>query len=84
MIHNHNHRLWERYVQSYKIVLGIQETNNVCLYAGVLVTSDTIVLWVITFPACTEGAPYVHLVLLLGVGDSGGLDTTVESIGMGD
>ena len=84
MTHNHNHRLWERYVHIYKIMLGIQETNNVCLYAGVLAISDTIVLWVITFPNCTGGAPHVLLALLLGAGDSGGLDTTVESIGMGD
>ena len=84
MTHNHNHRLWERYVHIYKIMFGIQETNNVCLYAGVLAISDTIVLWVITFPNCTGGAPCVLLALLLGAGDSGGLDTIDESIGMGD
>ena len=65
-------------------MLGIQETNNVCLYAGVLAISDTIVLWVITFPNCTGDAPYVLLALLLGADDSGGLDTTVESTGMED
>ena len=65
-------------------MFGIQETNNVCLYAGDLAISDTIVLWVITFPNHTWGAPCVLLALLLGAGDSGGLDTTVESIGMGD
>ena len=69
-------------------MFGIQETNNVCLYAGVLAISDTIVLWVITFPKCTGGAPHVLLALFLGVGDctgdSGGLDVTVESVGMGD
>ena len=80
MTHNHNHRLWKRYVHIYKIMLGIQETNN----AGVLAISDTIVLWVTTFPNCTGGAPHVLLALLLGACDSGGLDSTVESIGMGD
>ena len=77
------------YIQIYvKIMFGIQETNNVCLYAGVLANSDTIVLWVITFPKHTGGAPHVLLALLLGAGDctgdSGGLDTTVESMGVGD
>ena len=33
-----------------KIMFGIQETNNVCLYTGVLGIFETIVLWVITFP----------------------------------
>ena len=65
-------------------MLGIQETSNVCLYAGTLAISDTIVLWVITFPNCTGGAPCVLLALLLSAVDSGGLDTTVESIGKGD
>ena len=65
-------------------MLGIQETNNVCLNAGDLAISDTIVLWVITFPNCTGGTPHVLLALLLGADDSGGLDTIVESIGMGD
>ena len=36
-----------------------------------------------TFPKCTGGAPNVLLALLLGAGDSGGLDKTVESFGMG-
>ena len=65
-------------------MLGIQETNNVCLYVGVLAISDTMELCVKTFPKCTGGAPCVPLALLLGAGDSGGLDTTVESLGMGD
>ena len=70
MTHNHNNRLWERYVHIYKIMLGIQETNNVCLYAGVLAISDTIILWVITFPNHTGGAPCMLLALLLSAGDS--------------
>ena len=65
-------------------MLGIQEPNNVCLYAGVLAISETIVLWVMTFPKCTVGVPHVLLALLLGAGDSGGLDKTVESLGIGD
>ena len=69
-------------------MFGIQETNHVCLYAGVLAISDTIVLWVITFPKHTRGAPCMLLALLLGAGDctgdSGGLDATVEYVGMGD
>ena len=64
-------------------MLGIQETSNVCLYVGALAMSDTIVLWVITFPNCTGGASCVLLALPLGAGGSEGLDTTVESIGMG-
>ena len=69
-------------------MFGIQETNNVCLYAGVLTISDTIVLWVITFSKHTGGAPHVLLALLLGAGDctgdSEGLDATVEPVGVGD
>ena len=61
-------------------MLGIQETNNVCLYIGVLAISDTMELCVMTFPKCTGGAPCVFLALLLGAGDSGGLDTTAESL----
>ena len=37
-----------------------------------------------TFPKCTVDAPCVLLALLLGPGDSGGLDKTVESLGMGE
>ena len=48
---------------------------------------DTLVLWVITFPN-NGGAPHVLLALLLGAGDcsgeSGGLDVTLESVGVGD
>ena len=65
-------------------MLGIQETKNVSLYVGVLAISDTIVLCVMTFPNHTGGAPHVVLTLLLGAGYSGGLDKTVESLGMGD
>ena len=68
------------YLQNYVRHTGDKQC---CLYAGVLAISDTIVLWIITFPNCTGGAPHVLLALLLGAGDSGGLDTTVECIGMG-
>ena len=66
-------------------MFGIQETNKVCLYAGVLAIPDTIVLWVITFPKCTGGSPHVLLALLLGAGNCtgniGGLDAAVKSVG---
>ena len=65
-------------------MLGIQE-NKVCLLnVGVLAISDTIALCVMTFPKCTGGDPCVLLALLLGAGASGGLDKTVESLGMGE
>ena len=66
------------------MMLGIQETNNVCLHVGVLAISDTMELCVMTFPKCTGGSPHVLLALLLGAGDSGVLDKTVESLGMGE
>ena len=72
----------ENYVHIYKIMLGMQETNKVCLNVGVLAISDTIALCVMTFLKCTGGAPHVLLALLLGAGDSGGLDKTVKSLGM--
>ena len=49
---------------------------------------DTLVLWMITFPKHTGGAPHVLLALLLGAGDcsgdSGGLDVIMESVGVGN
>ena len=69
-------------------MFGMQEIYNVCLYVGVLFIFDTLMLWVITFLKWTGGAPCVLLALLLGAddctGDSGGLDATVESVGVGD
>ena len=79
----HNSSIF-RCIHIYKIMLGIQETSNVCLYVRVLAISDTIALCVMAFPNCTRGAPHVLLALLLGAGDSGGLDKTVKSLGMGD
>ena len=35
---------------------------------------------VIAFPKCTGGAPHGFLALLLGAGDSGGLDNIEESL----
>ena len=58
----------------------MHETNKVCLNVGALAISDTRELWVITFPKCTWGAPHVLLALLLGAGDSGGLDNMGESV----
>ena len=52
-------------------------TNKVCLNFGVSATLDTIVLYVYTFPNCTGGAPFVLLALLLGAGDSGGLEGNI-------
>ena len=49
---------------------------------------NTLVLWVITLPKHTGGAPHGLLALLLGAGDcagdSRGLDAIVESVGVGD
>ena len=55
-------------------MLGIQDTNGVCLNVGVLAICDTMELCVMTFPKCTGGAPHVLLVLLIGADDSGALD----------
>ena len=65
-------------------MLGIQETNKVCLNVGALAISDTVELCVMTFPKHTGGIPHVLLALLLGAGDYGGLDKMVESLGMGE
>ena len=40
---------------------------------------ETLVLWVITFPKCTGGAPLVHLVPFLGTGDCGGVPLTLDA-----
>ena len=82
--YNHGIRLLEKYMHIYKIMLGMHETNKVCLNVGVLAISDTIKLCVMAFPKCTGGALHVLLALLLGAGDSGGLDKIVESLGMGE
>ena len=50
-------------------MFGLHATYNICLYVGVFVILDTLVLWVITFPKHTGGAPCVLLALLLGAGD---------------
>ena len=84
MNHNHGIRLCAKYIHIYNIMLGIQETNKVCLNVGALAISDTMELCVITFPKCTGGAPHVLLALQLGAGDSGGLEKMVESLGMGE
>ena len=69
-------------------MFGMHDTYNICLYIGVFVMLDTLVLWDITFPKHTGGALHVHLALLLGTGDGSGdsigLDVTVESGGVGD
>ena len=69
-------------------MFGMQETYNVCLNVGVLFIFNTLVVWVITFPKCTGGAPCVVLALLLGAGDCRGnsreLDAIGESVGVGD
>ena len=48
-------------------------TNKVCLYTGLSNMFETLVLWVITLPKHTESAPLVVLVILLGIGDGGGV-----------
>ena len=84
MNHNHGIRLYVKYIHICNIMLGIQETNKVCLNVGALAIPDTRELCVITFPKCTGGAPHVLLVFLLGAGDYEGLDKMVESLGMGE
>ena len=49
------------------------DTNKVCLYTGLSNMLETLIPWVITLPKCTGGAPLVLLVLLLGIGDGGGV-----------
>ena len=46
-------------------ILGMFDKNKVCLYIGLSSMLVTLVLWVITLPKCTGGAPLVLLVLLL-------------------
>ena len=55
------------------------DTNKVCLYIGLSNMLETLVLWVITLPKCTGGAPLVLLVLLLGTGDCGGVPLTLDA-----
>ena len=80
MNHNHGIRLCGKYIHIYTKTLGMHETNKVCLKEGASDILDTIELCVITFPKCTVGAPCVLLALLLGAGDSGGLDNMGESV----
>ena len=41
----------------------------------------TLVQWVMTFPKCTGGAPFVLLALLLGAGDcSGGVSIGLNAL----
>ena len=53
------------------------DTNKVCLYTGLSNMLETLVLWVITLPKCTGGAPLVLLVLLLGIGGGEGILLTL-------
>ena len=55
------------------------DTNKVCLYIGLSNMLETLVLWVITLPKHTGGAPLVLLVLLLGTGDCGGVPLTLDA-----
>ena len=55
------------------------DTNKVCLYIGLSNMLETLVLWVITLPKHTGGAPVVLLVLLLGTGDCGGVPLTLDA-----
>ena len=54
------------------------DTNKVCLYTGLSNMLETLVLWVITLPKHTGCAPLVLLVLLLGIGDGGGVSLTFD------
>ena len=65
-------------------MLGMQEANKDHLNVGVLGSSDTVALCVMTFVKCTGGVPHVPLVLLLGAGDLGDSGGLVESLEMGE
>ena len=52
------------------------DTSKVCLYTGLSNMLETLMQWVITLPKHTGGAPLVLLVLLLGIGDGGGVSVT--------
>ena len=54
------------------------DTNKVCLYTGLSNMLEIPVLWVITLPKHTGGAPLVLLVLLLGIGDGGGVSLALD------
>ena len=54
------------------------DTNKVCLYIGLSNMLETLVLWVITLPKRTGGAPLVLLVLLLGTGDCVGVPLILD------
>ena len=56
------------------------DTNKVCLYTGLLNMLETLVLWLITLPKHTGGAPLVLLVLLLGSGDGGGVSISLRCL----
>ena len=49
MNHTHGIRLYEKSIHIYNMMLGIQETNKVCLNVGVLAISNTMELSVMTF-----------------------------------
>ena len=68
IVHSNNKLIISYLQHQSKTIFGIQETNKVCLYVGVSVTFVTLVLWVMTFPKHTGGAPLVLLALLLGAG----------------
>ena len=53
------------------------DTNKVCLYTGLSNMLETLVLWIITLPKHAGGVPLVLLVLLLGIGDVGGVSLTL-------
>ena len=54
------------------------DTNKVCLYTGLSNMLEILVLWVITLLKCTGGAPLILLVLLLGIGDGGGVSLALD------
>ena len=56
------------------------DKNKVCLYIWLSSLLETLLLWVITLPKCTGGAPLVLLILLLGTGDCGGVPETLDAL----
>ena len=56
------------------------DENKVRLYIGLSSMVETLILWVITLPKCTGGAPLVLLVPHLGTEDCGGVPETLDAL----
>ena len=56
------------------------DENKVRLYIGLSSMVETLILWVITLPKCTGGAPLVLLVPLHGTEDCSGVPETLDAL----